>query len=244
LSGKLGHRLIEELHLEGSLSAPERTAERSRVLFDRLVAEEAAALLGPGQRTELVQLKAQLCAAVESLSTWLVASSLLVIGVEEEVKGSWRGKELAGRLDLLLADEDGREVVVDMKWGASRYTLLLEQGLAVQLAIYSQLRQLSQTSGRWPLSGYFCLGNGKLLTTERSLLTGNDTAAGATALVVERQLSAGRVAVTGVTRSLPLWNGADAPANDGTGYLPFERGSACTYCEYGAICGRSWEECA
>jgi ATP-dependent helicase/nuclease subunit B len=253
LNGKLAHRLVEELVTEGALSDPRCAAQRCEEFFDRLTVEEASVLLCSGQRTELVQLRAQLCAAIEALSAWIVGSSLDIIGVEAPVRASWRGKELTGRIDLLLADASGREIVVDLKWGSRHYGELLRKGMALQLAIYSWMRQLEQRSSALPTIGYFCLSSAKLITTETSIAGADEATAGASAGevwrrleatvdLVERKLGSGCVPVTGVARSLPLWADPDTPAADGAEYLPFENGRACTYCDYAAICGRSWEQ--
>lgn len=252
LYGKLGHRLVEELHACGALATPERTAERSSALFDRLIEEEAGVLLCSGQRSELVQLKAQLCNTAEALSRWLAGALLEIVGVEEPLEATWQGRTLSGRADLLAVDANGDEIVLDLKWGASRYDELLKKGMALQLAIYSRMRQPDHGSRKMPRSGYFSLGAAKPLTADNLDASGpenNEEPAAAktwrrleaTVGLVEQRLATGRVAVTGVKRSLPMWADEDAAANDGRGYLRGERGAACTYCDYGAICGRSWE---
>lgn len=252
LNGKLGHRLIEEVHTAGALSDPVRAAECAGSVFDRLVSQEAGVLLCNGNGSELTQLRAQLCAAVTSLSTLIAASALQVVGVEVEACATVRGRKLEGRIDLLLADPPDQEIVIDLKWGSSSYARLLQQGMALQLATYAQLRRQSHSSGNRTWAGYFCLSNAKLLSTEINTLAEAEPLTGpgtqetwqrlqATSSLVEGLLGAGCVAVTGVTRSLPLVSHRGEPANDAGDVLDFEPGSACTYCDYGAICGRSWE---
>src|SRR5690606_28647221 len=56
---------------------------------------------------------------------------------------------------------------------------------------------------------------------------------------VARELSNGRVAGTGLACSEPMRGraGADAARN----LLELEAGGACKYCDYAALCGRTWE---
>lgn len=252
LNGKLGHRLIEEVQSAGALSEPERASECARTVFERLVSEEAGVLLCSGNGSELTQLRAQLCSAVSCLSTLIAASELEVVGVEVDSRASCGGRELRGRIDLLLRDQRGEEVVLDLKWGSSRYADLLQNGTALQLAVYTELRKQIQGSGRQPRAGYFCLANAKLLATEATGLGDGEALSGPTLSVtwqrlhstlnlVEALLGSGRVIVTGLTRSLPLASHCEQPGGDPGNILAFENGAACTYCEYGAVCGRSWE---
>jgi RecB family exonuclease len=254
LNGKLGHRLIEELHLSGALRDAPSVREAAGHHFDRLVREEAAVLLRAGESSELSQLKAQLCSAVEALARLLTSAELEVIGVEETTEAPWRGGVLDGRLDLLLRDRSGGELVVDIKWGRTSHRTLLEKGQALQLASYAALRRLSRGSALVP-SAYFSLSRAELLTTQPERFGCARTIAGpdaaetwqrleATAGLVEAQLKSGRVPVAGVRRSLPLVQACGAPANDGEGYLQLEPDAGCKYCDYPAICGRRWQESA
>ena len=125
LCGKLGHRLVEELHGAGVLANPAALGKAVASSLDRLLREEAAVFLLPGATFELAQLRDQLGRAVTSLAELLTESKLTVVGVEVVVEAPWRAGVLGGRLDLLLRDEAGRDVVLDLKWGLSRYRDLL-----------------------------------------------------------------------------------------------------------------------
>jgi hypothetical protein len=255
LQGSLGHRLVESLHEGGGL---QRTADLDRRFdahLERLLREEASVLLRVGMTFELAQLRKQLAASVTTLVDLLVASGLSVADVESRVLVSWRGGELEGRLDLLLHDSSGHEVILDLKWGAKRYRELLAGGQAIQLAVYAAARRLSTGAQKMPPAGYFSLSRGELFTVDGQPFAGGRTINGPpldetwdrlkrTVEGVEASLSRGRVLVTGVGRSLPLLEALSVPEVERDGYLEPEAGDegACKYCPHGPVCGRDWED--
>jgi hypothetical protein len=187
---------------------------------------------------ELVQLRDQLAGSVSRLAEMLAESKLTVVDVEVAVDATWRAGALSGRLDLLLRDEAGRDVVLDLKWGGKRYRELLGSGLATQLAVYA--------------AAYFSLSRGEVLATPGAPFARfmpiqgpplADTWAKLERTVdrVERTLLAGRVPVTGLQKSLPLLETMGLDAQEQERHLALGNGGACQYCPYGAICGRDWE---
>ena len=252
LMGTLGHRLVEELHRADALAKPGALAEAIATTFGRLVSEEAAVLLRPGMTFELVQLRDQLAGSVSRLAEMLAESKLTVVGVEVAVDAPWRAGALSGRLDLLLRDEAGRDVVLDLKWGGKRYRELLGSGLATQLAVYAAARMTATNARAMPAAAYFSLSRGEVLATSGSPFARfvpiqgpplADTWAKLERTVdrVERKLLAGRVPVTGLQKSLPLLETLGLDAQEQERHLALGNGSACQYCPYGAICGRDWE---
>jgi RecB family exonuclease len=248
----LGHRLVEELHTAGVLADPARVPTEVDAWLDRLIREEAAVLLRPGMTFERTQLKRQLARSVAGLAELLAASGLVVDGVEATIVVPWGSRELEGRLDLLLRDAESRDVVLDLKWGASRYRELLTSGNAAQLAIYAGVRRLATGAADLPAAAYFSLSRGELLATETARFPTARTLQGPklsetwtklerTVHLVERTLARGDVPVTGVTRSLPLLEAANVSGPERNAHLDLGRGAACTYCDHSAICGRAWE---
>jgi ATP-dependent helicase/nuclease subunit B len=252
LSGRLGHRLVEELHRGSGLMDPQRIAAQAQPLLDRLLREEAATLLRPGMSFELVQLRKQLTHALCALSQLLAASSLSVTEVEAAALTRWGMRDLEGRIDLLLRSADGRDVILDLKWGRRTYSDLLESGLAIQLAVYAAVRRLATGASDLPVAAYFSLSRGELLATEIGSFVGVRTLSGPklsetwtklekTVGLVETSLSRGDVLVTGVSRSLGLLDAARVPEAERSRYLDVQPHAACSYCDYSALCGRAWE---
>jgi hypothetical protein len=252
LYGKLGHRLVEELHQAGALANPPELGNAIAARIDRLLREEGSVLLRPGMTFELAQFREQLAKAIARLVEVLVESKLTVVDVEVAVDVPWRMGTLRGRLDLLLRDQAGRDVVLDLKWGAKRYRDLLENGLATQLAVYAAARKAATGAFEMPAAAYFSLKQGAILATAGATfarvaplrgppLTDTWARLERTVSRVELHLREGRVAVTGVRRSLPLLEGLGLDAKERERYLAPEKKAACTYCDYGALCGEKWE---
>jgi ATP-dependent helicase/nuclease subunit B len=253
LNGRLGHRLIEELHVLNAVGDPERAGAAFTQVLERLLLEEAAVLLRPGMTFELSQLRQQLGAAVLRLADLLAQNGLAVIGVESEASADWGGRKLEGRIDLLLADREGREVVFDLKWGRSSYLKKLEAGLALQLAVYAGARQIERAATALPAGAYFALSKGQLLTTERGPFGSTRLVDGPriaetwgklehTVVVIEKLLSRGIVPATGLKTSLALLASAGIEERDRERYLAPE--PPCEYCDHKSLCGVAWEHLA
>jgi hypothetical protein len=252
LFGKLGHRLAEELHHAGALADPGLLGEVVSTSLDRLLREEAAVLLLPGMTFELAQLRDQLARAITRLAEVMAESKLTVVDVEVKTDSPWRGGALTGRIDMLLRDEMGRDVILDLKWGGKRYRELLEQGLATQLAVYAATHMTMTSAAMMPVAAYFSLSRGELLATKSgpfrraSRIDGPPLEDVWSKLVrtverVEAHLLGGLVPVTGLRRSNPLLETVGVDERERAQYLATPNGGACSYCEYGALCGKNWE---
>ncbi len=254
LNGVLGHRLVEELHGAGAFARPETLDEAITERFDTLLREEGAVLLRPGMTFELRQLRRQISRSVRRLADILARSKLTIVGVEVEANQPWRAGSLGGRIDLLLRDARGDDVIVDLKWGKTSYSEALQGGTATQLAVYAAARQLASKDRALPSAAYFSLSRGEVLTTDASPFAGAGVAATRgppladtwtqverTIEKVERVLATGRVFVTGVGPALPLVEALGVPEGDRAGHLQLKPDAACKYCDYGALCGRRWE---
>ncbi|HVV83856.1 MAG TPA: PD-(D/E)XK nuclease family protein, partial [Kofleriaceae bacterium] len=262
LNGRLGHRLVEVLLQTGGVA---RSRDEILGVLDGLLPGAAAWLLQPGMAFELEQLRHQLATGVDALARLLEAGALTIAAIEEEVAAHWLGAEVGGRLDVRLQDRDGRDVILDLKWGHGSYRELLQQGRAVQLAVYAHARRARTGAASTPPAAYFSLGRGRVLATDAAPFAegaGLHVVDGpsiertieriaATVPVVQRTLAAGQVPVTGLLRSPPLLDALgvasdererhyvppDAAADLARGRQP----AGCTYCRFGPICGQAWE---
>jgi hypothetical protein len=174
--------------------------------------------------------------------------------VEVEVDEPWRGGTLGGWIDLLLCDEHGHDVIVDLKWGKRSYVDALGSGRATQLAVYAAARKLASKARELPPAAYFSLGRGELLATDGRPFAGASIAPTKgpplsdtwsqiehTIEKVEAMLATGRVPVTGVRRALPLLEAMGVAEGDRASHLQLAQDAGCTYCDYDALCGRRWE---
>ncbi|MCK9172214.1 MAG: PD-(D/E)XK nuclease family protein [Desulfuromonas thiophila] len=165
LKGNLFHHLIEALLTDRQFdwlqATDQQIGQATRQCFERLLAEEAATFLQPGQRREKQSLADTATRSVCQLILQLRAAQVRHVEIEKPVQGRFSGGDLAGAIDLLVTNADGDEAVIDLKWGGSRYRATeLRTNRALQLALYAWLRRQQQ---RWPAQAFFILEEGCLL---------------------------------------------------------------------------------
>lgn len=257
LNGSLGHRLVEELHEENAfeLEGDELDA-RAKAVLEALLETEGATLLLPGAAFERSQLVPQLVGAMRELRRYLASTGWKIAAVEEAVTTSSTVGTLRGRLDVRLVNAEGKEAVLDLKWGESTYRALLKEGRAVQLAAYVRAIHVKEGGDRkrsLPPAAYFALHSGKVLTADARMGMGTKTLEGATleetwarvektARAVQSSLREGKVYVAATKRALPLLSALAVPeADHASHYAHADQADACKYCEYPAICGTAWE---
>lgn len=248
LNGRLGHRLIEELHKANSFRSLTATAVSE--LLERLIDQEAAVLRRPGMTFELSQLRLQMAEGIEQLASILAANGLSIAEVELKTSADLAGRSIEGRIDLLLEGAGGKEVVLDIKWGRASYEARLRDGLALQLATYSATRQIERGHAAPPAAAYFALSRGTMLTTDPSLFATVRPIPGPgiqetwsklerTLVAIEKLLAQGTIPVTGVSGSKSLLESAGIPDIEREQHL--DPGPACDHCRYASLCGRAWE---
>ena len=255
LNGSLGHRLVEELHREDAFALDETAFDaRAEAVLKALLKTEGATLLLAGAAFERMQLVPQLVRAMRALRRYLVDTGWRIAGVEESVTTTSTIGILKGRLDVRLVNDEGKEAVLDLKWGESSYKSLLEEGRAVQLAAYVQGIHAKGGKHSLPPAAYFALQSGKVLTADARMGMGDSkTLEGATlaetwsrvertAQAVQGALREGTVHVAATKGALPLLSALRIPEGDHANhYAVGKADEACQYCDYSAICGRAWE---
>ncbi len=155
---------------------------------------------------------------------------------------------------MRLVDDHGKEAVLDLKWGESTYRELLEEGRAVQLAAYVRGIHAAGSKHSLPPAAYFSLSNARVVTADARMgLPEGKTLAGATlaatwarvertARAVQVSLKNGVVPVAATRNALPLLRALGIPeSQDREHYALADAEDACSYCDYGTICGKAWE---
>jgi ATP-dependent helicase/nuclease subunit B len=255
LAGKLGHRLLEELHLTGGLAgdldAVRHAAERT---LDDLFEREGTALLVAGTNDARHQLRSELVDAAVALVGLLREVDLELVGVEVPVVAELGGRPLRGSIDLLLRARNGDERVLDLKYGSGTYSDKLESGQAIQLAVYAEARRQQSGAQAPPPAAYFSLKNQRLMATDAAPAFGRHPQRGPslsrTGEQIQNTLSAigaafegGRIPVAGVqaTEEAGFLQVLGVPTERAPDHLALPAEDTCKYCELGAVCGRSWE---
>lgn len=158
LYGKVAHEVLELYLTEDAVRRdPRRYAED-------YINDNVSALLAPGADAERAYVIDRIARAGQVLASAMDAEGFRVAAAEKTYTSTEYGFELEGRTDLVLQDEHGERVVVDLKWGgASRYRKLLEDGRAVQLAVYR-----AAADGN-PPAAYFIVSSAMLLTVHEDV---------------------------------------------------------------------------
>jgi ATP-dependent helicase/nuclease subunit B len=253
VNGTLGHRLIEVLHDQDAFALPESALrERAETELDALFRTEGAVLLRAGMAFERSQLRRQLVEAVVEFARLLKRAELRIVAVEKELKASWRGLTLVGRIDLLVEGPGAIEAIIDVKWGLSSYRDLLREGQALQLAIYVFAHAAERNLENVPDASYFSLKQQKLFGLPSPLLPNVEDVHGPrlddTWRKIERSvenadrvIKSGRFAATGLRRSLPLLSSLDVATEHHGDHFALSPKESCKYCSFDALCGLRWE---
>ena len=169
LNGNLGHRLVEVLHGEGAFDDADDASfgRRTQRAIEELIAREGATLLLEGASFEYEQLVPELARAMTELRRYLVEMQWRIAGVEERVSTDWPVGKVKGRLDVRLVNDAGKQAVLDLKWGEGPYRALVEEGRAVQLAVY--VRAIKDDVHSVPPAGYFTLKKAKIITADHRM---------------------------------------------------------------------------
>jgi len=167
LRGRLAHRLFERFFRaqpDPGHSALQDIPAWVDEQVPTLLQQEGALLLEAGRQAECERFIAQLQLALEALLGHLQQAGVVRVEMELQQHGAFAGGELQGVIDLLASDGDGREAIVDIKWGGRRYRReSLLAGSYLQLATYSQLRR---TGGAPPHLSYFIVENAHMLNVD------------------------------------------------------------------------------
>lgn len=256
LAGKLGHRLVEELHASGGLAGElEQVRAAAERAFDGLVEREGAGLLAAGASDERHQLRAELAEAVVALVALLREGDLQVAGVEVPVEAELGRRALRGSIDLLVRTREGDERVLDLKYGSSPYGKKLTAGHAIQLAIYAEARRQQSGAAAPPPAAYFSLRTQRLLATDAAAhfrrraqpgppLAQTSAQIQNTLDAIASALDGGRVPVAGVREmaAVGFLKTLGVTGEGASRHLALPPDDTCRYCKFSPVCGRSWEE--
>jgi ATP-dependent helicase/nuclease subunit B len=247
LFGNLAHALAADVFAPGDPPTPEEAAARVEADFERYVDELAVPLRYDEHAVEFVQARRLLPLAIGAVAGTLRRNRLRVVATEHRFEAAPPGgPPLRGFVDLLAEDDAGR-VVVDLKWAFTpRYrTEELEEGLAVQLAVYGAAMAAEGAAppppvaavASAPRAGYYLLKQRRFLTTPDSGLAGTvvrdapDLAATWDAVVEgwagwRRSIDAGTLRARGVALS-------EGVPED---VVCLAREPRCDRCAYAALC--------
>jgi ATP-dependent helicase/nuclease subunit B len=241
LIGLLAHALAQELLLARTVPlTPGELALAAAARLPSLVEEAAAPLLHPGAAGELSRLLERLPRAMEAIGRLLVDGGYRVVATEaarDAVGLLDTGERLAGHIDLLLEDEEGRPALLDLKWTRrSRYYRdRLVGGNAIQLAAYSQL------TGAGERAAYMLLADARAMGASAAM-RGVEVVAKAPSLAAtwvalrQSRTARGEALAAGHLHALGIYEGKAPPSDpDAASLAP---AAPCHFCDFGRLCGK------
>jgi ATP-dependent helicase/nuclease subunit B len=169
LKGSLAHRLFEEfLNAWPNIASINSHDIASWVdeYIGTLLQQEGALLLEPGRQAECERFITQAQESLIALVEHLQAAAVVSVQMELWQEGRYPGGKLNGSIDVLATRADGREAVVDIKWGGKKYRReALLRNSYLQLATYAQLRR--NNGAEWsPALSYFIVQDAHMLSLD------------------------------------------------------------------------------
>lgn len=173
LKGTFCHSVFERVFKDGGdLPSAEDAVTQVLDVFDQRLSLDAAPLAQPDRYLERQKLRKELANATSVLMKTLASGGYRIKGIEVEISGEAFGKALTGSIDCLAEQKNGREAVIDFKYGGrTKYQDLIKNGKAVQLATYAYGRSTSVNS--FPAVAYLILSDGLLFTPSGSPIDGD-----------------------------------------------------------------------
>ncbi|MEP6389211.1 MAG: PD-(D/E)XK nuclease family protein [Halioglobus sp.] len=167
LKGSLAHRCYEEFlnaHPDIASIDPRDIAGWVDDTIATLLQQEGALLLEAGRQAECERFITQVQESLTTLVEHLQAAAVVKVDMELWQEGLFAGGKLNGSIDVLATRADGREAVVDIKWGGKSYRRdALLKNSYLQLATYAQLRRNNGADWSAALS-YFIVQDSHLLS--------------------------------------------------------------------------------
>lgn len=166
--GNVAHEVVEMMFAPGKkIDMNEYEDTFSKALF-----KKGALLLLPEHHLDKDRLHYQLRNSIEKLAEVISNNRLTVVMCEqEEVEdlGFEDGTMVKGYIDMLLKDEEGKDVVFDLKWTSKKdkHKKLIENNRAAQLAIYQAMLKKHENCCGEARTGFFVMPEGCLYSKDR-----------------------------------------------------------------------------
>jgi ATP-dependent helicase/nuclease subunit B len=250
LYGLFLHSVLEDVFDGGGdLPSVEDAVSAVTEMFDKKLKTDAAPLAQASEYAIASELRGQLQFATKVLIEALSAGDYSIVGLEVKLDSEAFGRKLTGSIDCLAKRPDGKQAVIDFKFGrATARGEMLEDGKALQLATYAYASR--DGADNFPAVAFLILNNGRFATPSGSALAGGEIEIldGPpiedvwNAFVAAIENSGDWLTTDARVPARPLQDPANWPG--GVELVLKDRlnrnetQSPCSYCDYSAICGR------
>lgn len=250
LFGTIAHKVLEITFGGSTIPANAGEAEEMAITaFRGLLPTEAAPLALPSAARARQRLEAQFGHAAREFHELLSRGGYRVVGFEVEPGGKLDGRDFNGRPDCILETGQGVKGIVDLKYAGKKYREWIENGTAVQLAVYAAAVAGDGNGGGLTntAAAYFIIDSARIFTPASSPIIGsNDQIPGpsiadtwsriATALSVTTTWLK-----TGEVPARPLQAPSDWPRGAELALRHNKRENAyelCIHCDHSVLCGK------
>ena len=172
-NGQVAHETIEILFMadRGGMKLSDYVKSAYEDAFQQALARKGALLLLPEHHLDRDKLRHLLRRCTFQLAEIIEANNLTVESCEqEEVQdmGFEGGIMIKGYIDMVLKDEEGRDVIFDLKWTSKKdkHTKLIEQNRDAQLAIYRAMLQAHDNHPEAARTAFFVMPEGNIVSSD------------------------------------------------------------------------------
>jgi RecB family exonuclease len=250
LYGLFLHSVLEEVFDGGGdLPNVEDAVAAVTEMFDSKLGTDAAPLAQASEYANASKLRVQLQFATRVLIEALADGDYSIVGLEVELDAEAFGRKLTGSIDCLAKRPDGKQAVIDFKFGRDVARVeMLANGKALQLATYAYASR--DGAGNFPAVAYLMLYKGRFVTPSGSCLVGREIEMvdGPSIedvwnnFVAAIESCGDWLNTEALVPARPLQNPVDWPAGVdlvlSDNLTGDEAPAPCAYCDYSAICGR------
>ena len=175
LKGTMVHRLYERFFNANTTILTTGKYEEAGVnlWFDKsinpLLTEEGAVLLQPGRLVEKEQFITTTRKSLHELIRQLRAAKVVQVKMEQEQNVAFFGGNLGGYIDMTVTNDQGKEAVIDIKWGSEKYRKAsLKENKHLQLVTYSYMCHENSAKKQWPAVVYFIIDGGGAMLAQNT----------------------------------------------------------------------------
>jgi hypothetical protein len=107
--------------------------------------------------------------SLHELVRQLRAAKAVHVEMEQDQEAEFFGGNLGGYIDMKVTNVQGKEAVIDIKWGGASYRKAsLKENKHLQLVTYSYLRHKNSATKQWPEVAYFIIDGGGAMLAQNT----------------------------------------------------------------------------
>jgi hypothetical protein len=193
------------------------------------------------------RLETQFGRAARGFHELLTRGSYRVVGFEVEPGGKLDGRDFMGRPDCVLEAKQGTKAIVDLKYAGKKYRERIEEGTAVQLAVYAAAIAGEGKEIKKMAAAYLIIDTARIYTSANSPIIGSDDPIPGPSVADTWSRISTALSVTttwlktGEVPARPLQDALHWPPGANLALQKSKREEGyelCVYCDHSVLCGK------